>query len=419
MQKIMNIKNIWIFLMRRFKKSPFALIALLAVTTISIFLLYAAFDEWNKENYNIYMTKKLLGRESELYNISLLTMEWGSDVENSMEEFLQKLPDVQGVTHSGRQMSITSEWKEIADNSDIMEITKELRAGTIGEEYPQIMDIHCISRELLSTFGLEELEREDTTKYLPIMVGSGYRDVFNIGEIYTDSMTGCQFKVTGFLQDGFKLPSSSPLYSELYIDTEDGMVSIYDERVNPDNIMTLNARSSMYFISDGSDSVRERVYSLAEACGLYTKISTADEMISEYREENRESLGLTFLFTGIAVLAGFIAVVSSAIIRIFVHKQEYGIFYANGVSFADVFKLIAMDNGIKLLSAMIFAWFIMIIYIKRTTLTDVEECLHVFIVKTAPEVGLLVAILWFLSTTIPACILGRMHIVDLLRGNEI
>ncbi len=415
----MDIRNIWIIYLRHVRKNRIMLAALLIVAAISVFLIYIAFYEWNRENYNIYMTRQLLGDVPDLYNISLATVDADQATELAVEEFLLKLPEVEGVAASGRQMSTRGEWIELMENEAFLETNMELLAGTIGEAYPTLINIHCIDKELLDTVGLSGLMDEDVTDTVPVLVGYNFRKIFTVGEVYTDNISKCQYRIAGFLPKGFRLPPEMPLYSELYIDADDGMAAIYDKRLDPDHMQTLNARNSMYFISDGSDQVREQVNLLAEACGLHVKICTIEEMISEYKDENKESIAITFLFTGIAVLAGFIAIVSSSIIRILLNKQEYGILYANGVSFADTFKMIMLDNAVKLLTALLAAFVAASWYIKSITLTDLEESLRMLYIRVVPEVSVIVLGLWVLSTVVPVYILSRMHVVDLLGGNEL
>lgn len=414
----MKIRYIWTTYIRRNKTKKIMNLSLFIAFTIVVFLIYDSLQQWNEENYMIYQTRELLGDVDNLYNIRVTIIDDVKDTEK-MNLFLSELPFVKGVNVAGCQMQCNGEWTELMANEQLIQLNQNIRAGTIGADYPTIMEVYCVEQCLAEVFGLEmlaELSVEDT---IPVMAGYSYKDIFSVGDIYTNDKDGYQYQIVGFFPKGFKLPPNYLMSAEYYICADNQVVALYDERMDSSGMMKINAANSIYFVSDGSQNTIDEVRTLADKYDLHIQVATIEELIENYKQDNKEVLELTFLFTAIALSTGIIAIILSSLMRLMYDKQEYGIMYANGMDYNDMFKLIAIENGVRQMLAFIAATIIEITYLQYIKISGLEDCMRIMLGQTLPLIGFIVFILWIICVIIPVGILNRMRMSDMLGGHEL
>ena len=163
----------------------------------------------------------------------------------------------------------------------------------------------------------------------------------------------------------------------------------------------------------------EEIKKLAQKNFIDVDINTIDELITQYKEKNRDSLQTTALFTGMTVVSAFLAIISSSIIQIILRKQEYGILFANGVSRLESIKLIAMENGVRQGIAFLVATLYVLHRVMEYGTSMYSEAVKIFCNMVIARTFLIVFLLWVFSTCIPALFLNRMKTVELLGGNEL
>jgi ABC-type antimicrobial peptide transport system permease subunit len=240
-----------------------------------------------------------------------------------------------------------------------------------------------------------------------------------VGDIYTDDM-GCRYQICGILPAGFQFPPNGLFQTELpYENMDDKLVTLYDSRLISSSPYITNASQTIYCLTDGSVETEERIESLAKSCFIYIKMDTIDQKIEQYKQEEKWYLQITALFTGITVLAAFLAMISSSIIQIILKKQEYGILYANGVSKWDGIRLIAIKNVILQGVAFLLATLYVAKKIGKETIYYAPQQLSIFYQFTIWKTLLVVLLLSLISTVIPALVLNRLKLVKLLGGNEL
>lgn len=417
----MKIGNLMTIYYRQTRRYRFKGLAIIFLFTIAIVMIHLAIYEREMGRYRITVTKQLLTDRDHLYNIKVwnnIGME--SIVEEGMELFLQDLKSLSGVDSSGRFFNCNEVFTELQEDQMFLEYNQRLLEGTKLEGNAFLIDMYYIDRDLTFLFHVKELSQaKHRREIIPVLVGYNYREYFKEGEKYTN-LDGVQFEICGVLPKGFCLPAlsllSSPVPSELM---DNKMIALYDDFVNPMHMYTLNATDSIYCVTNGTEETVEQIEKLAKQSFINIKIATIDELIVQYEEDNRWALRTTALFTGITVLAAFLAMISLSVIQILLKKQEYGILFANGISKAEGVKLIALENGMRQLSAFILGTLITYQRIIPTELTYRYQVIFIFKKMVVWKTFFMVCLLFVGSISIPAIVLGKMRVIELLGGDEL
>lgn len=415
----MAIYNLSVILIKRIKKNIIIWLALVIVFTIAMVLVQLALYEYEKTNYTIRLTNEMIGNNDNVYNVCLNTPEITEDIAMDMRGFLEELKNVPGVSASGRYIISSLIFDELKDNELLANRNNELFEGTLRADYPSLIDVVYADKELLPLLHMESLDNMETKDTIPTWVGYNYADILSIGNIYTDPLTSCKYEIVGVIKKDLRLPSETLLRSYLYKDMNNAIFALYDERIEADYYYTYNYGNSMYFETNGTDETLNEIISLAKKHNLHVKIRSIPAYIDEYKQENKEMLMLTFLFTSIAVVSGLMSILSSSIINIVLRKQELGIMLANGFLPGDIKRIIFIENGIKQFPAYFISIFITRAYIIRNTLTDLDDCLRVHQYYVVGKAFIILLILLIISSVIPIILLNRIKPAELMGGNEL
>lgn len=396
--------------------SWFVLVVLFAV---AITLIQLAILDMEENHYGIRIVEKIIPERNQLYNVRLNTPERGGDMMLRLKEFTDELIEIEEVAAAGRYYETHVVFDELQMDESFLKVNRQLMAGTLAAEYPEILSIVYLDKSLLSYFSMEKLPHGKTADAIPVMAGYAYKDYIKPGAVYTDVMSGKQYEVVGILPQNCMLPPFVLFHSELYQDMDVSLFAVYEDRVDEKHDYISNYAESIYFYSNGSKECTAKVEKLAEEKNLRIKMDTVEDYIREAEKDNRIGMEMTFLFTVIAVVSGFIAMVSASVIRIILQKQQYGILYANGVSYRDTAKLFAIDHGIKLVIAFVLAVIVSWRYLTAVVMTNLSDVLKLFFCRVLGESLLLVVLLFGISVVVPIRLLSQLKVAELLGGNEL
>lgn len=255
---------------------------------------------------------------------------------------------------------------------------------------------------------------------MPILAGYDYQGILKKGDSYIDDMTNCKYRIEGFLPKGYKLPSDSLFYSDsIYENMDKSMLAVYEDRIDPLGGMTANYTNSIYLVTDGSEEAINNVKRLAEDYFIHMEIGSIEDLIQDSKDNAKDYFAMTALFTGIALLSGIIAMISSAVVQIVLRKREYGILYANGVSKYDTMRLVALENGIIQGISFLITSLYMRHHVEAIAFRNPEINIYVYTQMTFCKSLCIMAVLFVISVWIPIRMLSRLKTTELLGGNEL
>lgn len=413
----MKIRELFYLYRKQNKKGWLRFLAFVLMFVIAIVVIQVAIIENECIYYEINLVEKIMPERDHLYNIRLNTPEVNDEVFFCLEDYTNELKELEGVVAAGRYYQTNIVFEELLQNQQFLEMQRTLRQGTLGEAYPQCIDIVYMDEELLPMFSMDELPKGKEADASPVLVGAEYKDYLKVGQCFTDSVSQKKYEVVGVLPENYKLPSVSLFFSaELYLDMDKAIFALHDESFQKD---ILHCTDNIFCYSDGSKECLERVSQLAQEKNLRITIASVSELIEKTKEDNKQGMELQLLFTVVIVFSAFFAVVVTSVIRILLYKQEYGILYANGVSYKDTVKLFAMDHGIKLIVSFVIAFFVTQIYLRKVTLAGLEDMLQLFYTQGLWKSALIVVTMFVISTFTPMYLLRKLNVADLLGGNEL
>lgn len=386
---------------------------------IAIVMIHMAFYEQVMSQYNITMTKSLFKKRDNLYNIKVWVTDMGEAATEGMASFLDNLKMLDSVEISGRFYNCNEIFVELQDDKAFLDYNQKIMKGTEQEIDSAFLDIYYVDRELTSLLGVSKLSSSKHGDIIPVLVGYKYKDYFKIGEMYTN-VDGVRYEICGVLPEGFYFPPASLLASDFPYEVMDNkLIALYDDVVDPIHIYILNGSNSIYCVTNGEEETVEQIKEMARKSFINIEIKTIDEQVAQYKEDNKWTLRTTALFTGITVLAAFLAMISFSVIQIILKKQEYGILFANGISRGEGVKLIALENGIRQIIAFILGTMVAEKRINGMAFTYAIQKTDIFKEMVVWKTFLIVFLLFIGSISIPAVILKKMKITELLGGSEI
>lgn len=413
----MKLGNLMTIYYRQTRKYRLKGLAIIFLFTVAIVMIHGAVYEQSMSRYNITMVKHLFKERENLYNIKVWVTDMGEATAEGMTVFLENLKRLDGVDISGRFYNRNEIFVELKDNQEFLEYNQEVIADQEIDSF--FLDIYYVDRDLASLLGVGELSRAKHGDIIPVLAGYDYKYYLKEGEIYT-SMEGIRYEICGVLPEGFRFPPTSLLASDFPCEIMDNkLIALHDGTVDPMHIYVLNGANSIYCVTDGEKKTVDQIKELAKQSLINIEIDTIDELILQYQEDNKESLWITALFTGITVLAAFLAMISLSVIQILLKKQEYGILFANGISRGDGVKLIAMENGIRQMIAFVLGTIITAYRIESAAFTYVFQKIDIFKEMVVWKTFIIVLLLFIGNVSIPAILLGKKKTAELLGGNEL
>lgn len=416
----MKLRNLLVLYARQTRKHLGKCVMLTVLFTVAIVMMHLAIYQWMKSQYDIIQVKQQFPDRDNLYNIKVWLYDGGETTAQGMREFVAGLDGIDGVELSGKFYLRGLEFEELMENERFLAYNANIFADTPFQDAPSEVRLLFMDRGMASILDIPELAKAKCSNKVPILVGANYKDYFQVGEIYTDTFTGCKYQICGMIPDGVRLPADLLFHSsEAYQPTDNILLALYEKQVDPNDIFLTNASNSIYCKTDGNTETVEEIKKLAKKNFIDVTVSSIDELITQYKGENKFALQTTALFTGMTVIAAFLAMVASSIIQIILRKQEYGILFASGVSRWESIKLIAMENGVRQGIAFAAATIYVLYKVEGYGIFKSEEAVNVFCNMVIARTFLVVFLLWVFSTCVPALFLNRMKTVELLGGNEL
>lgn len=413
---VVNLFNIFVKMERRHILKRLSIIIL---CSISISIIHTAIFQIIKSNYNINVVKSFFPERERLYNINIYVDNITGEYDQYVKEFIRSLSGIEGVEFCGLYYDVNVEFDDLKDSEEFLNYNQKIVSGTEREGYSSLINICYIDKSMLSFFELNDLKRPKHDDIYPMLVGYDYKDYFKKGKVYKDS-SGIRYQVCGILPKDFKIPAYDLLWSEMPCENlNKSVVTIYDyDEMRMDRFI-LNACNSIYCETDGRDETEENIKEMANRFLVRMSLNTINDKIEIYKTQERYNNNITLLFAIIVSVSAVVAVLASSIIQIIIKKQEYGILYANGVSYYDIVKIIIIQNVICMTIAFMVATFFSIKSINNNSIFQAVDLVNIFKeMVIAKTLGIVVAIL-LISIIIPSYILKKMKIIDMLRGSEI
>lgn len=299
----------------------------------------------------------------------------------------------------------------------------------IDGNYEKVIDIPIAEGRVFNEDEFYKTNEEN----IPIILGNNFVGIYEIGDIIK-SVVGNNFKVIGFLKDGFSFFRNGTL--ENFITD----LTLYDygaiiprmEKTLIDPIMSYIRlqEGCFYYLSENEnrEAMIDMIDKKANELQIDVKSVVIEDVLNkvskERKEDNKDSLylGLVILVFTVASLA------ISTLALINYRKREFGILIATGGSIKDIIKILIYEMGIILgvsfllyqLSNLRFRWR----YLTEEYIRSNGYVKNIFYdtgnieLQTYIKVYLVIAMLLILISAIPINRIRKFKPKDLIGGIE-
>lgn len=327
------------------------------------YMTYASFGEY----YQMWKVRDVLADGGE--NIYSLQFDDVDFVETYPEEAEEFLGNVDENIHNTGGFYVTSvninqlapmdlgelEWEEIAamamDEESWQQITQSMLV--VDKDIMELCDVSMENGGAVSEIGQMV---EDG--HIPVIMGSAYKGRVERGEILTEYLSGDTYEVAGFFEEGAEWIAQELFYGGGTYLLDDCIMACREEEFTGKELLL--ASSDLYIISDlGKSELEKEILGIAEKMDISVSVLSYRELVSENKKKNAEAMGLAMVILLIGIVVVALTSVLNSVMTVLERKKEYIVMNVCGVSYRDIFKMICMENFIKMAIPFELAIFIM------------------------------------------------------------
>lgn len=414
------------------KLSSILFIVQLAIT---IFILNSSLLQLKANSYQEDQIRKYLNLDmNTTMHLSLNNVTRSEDFQAKFIVFEEFVNSLEGVTGFGGYDLTNTSFKELQENERFLEIRKELTKGSFKEQYPSAVEMFKMDRgtyqlaklEIVKGRNFTDSDFETDQKFIPILIGNAYSEIMDLNQVITDSNTGIQYKVIGFIGNSSRWFNDQDFIGNMLVSLPDKFIAPYSlsEKKSLDNILTKSG--ALFYTVDkkyDNENIEMLIENKARELNLGAEIKTIEEELGLYKKNNREIFFYSMfisLFLGFMSLVGLISVSLSTII---VRKREFGIRLLTGAT-KSYLKFLIIEENFLIIAVSAFFSSLAIWIMNRLAVQQMIEDGEILdpIKNFNTEIILIsllvVIIITLLSSVIPVQKINSLQPIEMIGGND-
>ena len=377
---------------RIYSRRMFVTLLLFGMCFVSFFMIDRVFTGYIGSRYAIRQTEKEFGvNTADAGYVHFVTRDIKQDISDKVYEYMSTLPEV---VRSGYILS-----------------------ETLFEEDKKILE------------NLGEDERI-------VFAGYNYRKQYHAGDMincYVDDDIG-KIKIGGILKKGAGWIHEDRLFKGSYgkwdnYTLDDSMIVIAGSlRKELEGVSSGYAHSIYFQCESGTfDEVTDKIKKFCYDEGITVNISNYKDEIDKEKEDSSIVDDTVFIAAIMITVLAAVSIAASNIVYCLMRRKHYGIMLANGMCKADIIWLIAMQNAIVMVLAAVAAWIVRLraefetLFPKKVLEETgrLYEGAYVAHMHYMPVILIIsVMILLVISCVIPAVMIGRTSLADMVSGRS-
>lgn len=298
----------------------------------------------------------------------------------------------------------------------IYENTNILPTGVYGEEFADFMMKNFTSEELERTGGLPPFLKIDDSLIsliglkdennndihlgaiegkLEVAIGSIYKNILPVGTEFYNRYTGQEYIVKYILKDGQSWIDGSIYKGGRIESLNKCLIAAPDMEYYADGLSSVY-ENNIYFLADASEieSVKDGIQCIADDNGVFINIMSFNEYEADYMKEHNNLYLFSFILVIILACSALVTVTVLSLVSWLLDYHDLGIFYANGLLSIDIFKIILIENMIRLLIPVFVAYAVV-------SMSDIWMNLALGYVNT---IFIFISILFMIAIVLVSCI---------------
>ncbi len=313
-------------------------------------------------------------------------------------------------------------FNELTTNQLYLNKNSEIYKNTYREKSLGISEIIYINGEMLDFINSKittEMLFDKTSEYLPIYVGSSYKDIISVGEILTMSRTSQKYIVKGYLEDEMWL-NDDDFISFAPVSLNNKFMIPFSELDKNDNITQLSVNGKI-FASFNSNNVKQninKINSYATSNNLKININSLNTSIENYKRDNEEIIKNNIFLSIMVGICSLTSIISAISIVVLLRKKEYGIKIAFGLTKKKlIYSLISEVIIMELFAAIITFTFV---YLKTSMDQSVFNEVYLRTLGSSSILYLIIMLIIVCSLVLilPLFIINRYVPSELIKGGE-
>lgn len=261
------------------------------------------------------------------------------------------------------------------DYTEMLWAIQNSNLRVFGNNYPQLFQAVYMPADAYkyNNIKLDIGNADDVLSKRVALLGNNFKDI-PLGSIITVSHK-YEYEVVGILSKNQEIIDPASLAMNL------GGLD-FDYTINMDNlIMLINPEigdraisSSVNFIafSEGTSYEEGKAFveSIFEYKGTTIKLGKLSDRIDEVMSRTDWILNRFNASAAIFILLSIISILLIQMMAFFTRKDEIGIWFSNGMGYKDVFRVLLIENFIKILIAYVFSLGIYVVVLKMNNISS-------------------------------------------------
>ena len=284
-------------------------------------------------------------------------------------------------------------------------------------------EITWISRDAADIFELcDEIiyEYPSDENTIPVILGYGFRDSYSCGDvIYGDSI---RFIVVGFAKKGCLWPADTLQIFDLeetisfFVNTDYKIFMIKNNSDISGSLIYIRSKKNV-------SQLREVFEKKADECNIGITLASFSDVVKKYNSENSYIIDELLVYLILISITTLLVFFISAVSRILLRTDGYGIYIACGFSEREIYKVIFTENLIYMSLSYMLSIVVMILflYIQYGHIGNVDLIKdifdRVFVMRTLPVLTGVVFIITVIISSIPVLIYRKHSVWATLRND--
>lgn len=404
-----------------FAKRKVACVLNIVFFTVAVYLVCSVVHMANMAQAQRKILEKMVEPELDLvYQVRIREMNIEeTTLGKRVNQLIFGIEGMEGVAGSGTYYSTSMRFDELFGNPQMNDIlNKNSNLGT--SYYPEVYYTDC---DLLQVCGVElyqgdmEMFRCEN-EWIPILVGYDYCNILPVGQMITEARSKQTYKVVGVLQEDSEFFDSGRMIGGLDVS---GCLDTYiiipiQNGISDDSMKAANYMDNICFYAKSEEDAniaKNKILNLAKDNQIDIEIKSLETVIDEEEQEETEEIRMAKILMYVVVGLAIMALVVTGMIQMFTNKREYAIMLANGFGYKTLYKLLLLENVIKVVLALGSGFWLMWVDINGNILQP-EKTMQIFMSADVPMVIAIFSMVAVLVTLIPGYIMSKVRISQLV-----
>ncbi len=340
------------------KKKLFYINSLIMV--VSVIMVFRVLFVYIACNFEMIQAHDFLGdNRNRLYKLESDFLVWDFGYSEQYHDCILELRDKYNlVLYENSGMFLKGDFKQDIIEYTLMNTKDDMVLQT---GLPQVL---FADNELLELTGVKDkngnlIKLGTREGKIEIAVGSFYENIMPVGTVCCDGYTGQEYIVTSILAD-----NQEWMYGTIY---NNGNLKSMDEWIValPDMGRYtggfVSYMNDVYLIADKDEAeyIKADIEKIAEKYGVFLSVESFDVYEKNYKELNHDLYFFSRVLVILLSLSAMIAVVTISLVSWLKDYHDIGVLCTNGFLNKDFFKIILIENLIKLVFPGVIAFAIL------------------------------------------------------------